>query len=329
MRVEHLANLVSPVTGRSMRLQAVEEEAHGEVKQGRIVDESGSHIVNVENFIPRFATAQYTDSFGEQWNRYRSLQIDSENKLGISEERFYRWTGWDKKELRGLRILEAGCGAGRFTQVMLNAGAIVHSVDLSSAVDACWRTNGPHENLSLVQANIERIPFAPGSFDRVFCYGVLQHTPDPRKSFNCLVSFLRKGGKISIDSYIKSRLFTRWTSKYLWRPITTRISPTTLRKIVEYYVPKWLPVDTALSRIPVIGSALVGIIPCWNYTGMLPLEAEEILSWAILDTYDALASRYDKPQTLQAIHEWFSEAALSDVQVEVGSNGIVGNGCRV
>jgi SAM-dependent methyltransferase len=202
-------------------------------------------------------------------------------------------------------------------------------VDLSSAVDACWRTNGPHENLSLVQANIERIPFAPGSFDRVFCYGVLQHTPDPRKSFNCLVSFLRKGGKISIDSYIKSRLFTRWTSKYLWRPITTRISPTTLRKIVEYYVPKWLPVDTALSRIPVIGSALVGIIPCWNYTGMLPLEAEEILSWAILDTYDALASRYDKPQTLQAIHEWFSEAALSDVQVEVGSNGIVGNGCRV
>jgi hypothetical protein len=61
---------------------------------------------------------------------------------------------------------------------------------------------------------------------------------------------------------------------------------------------------------------------------MLPLDRKEIVSWAILDTFDALASRYDKPQTLNDINDWFLKAGLLDVRVEPGSNGIVGNGIR-
>ena len=329
MRLEHLESIVSPVTGLSMRLQSFQSQEHGEIKQGMLVDESGEHQVEIRNFIPRFVSGDsYAASFGEQWNRYRSIQIDSENKLNLSAERFYRWTGWNKDELAGQRILEAGCGAGRFTQVMLDAGATVYAFDMSSAVDACWRTNGPHTNLSLIQADIYHIPHGMEFFDRIFCYGVLQHTPDPREAFLSLVKFLRPGGRIAIDCYIKSRRLNRWTAKYLWRPITTRVSSQALFKIIEWYIPKWLPIDNRLARIPKLGKTLVGIIPCWNYTGMLPLSSEQITQWAILDTFDALGAKYDRPQTCAELLAWFNEAALTDVQVGPGSNGIIGTGIK-
>ena len=61
---------------------------------------------------------------------------------------------------------------------------------------------------------------------------------------------------------------------------------------------------------------------------MLPLNSKQIMEWAILDTFDALASKYDKPQTLDEVTNWFKEAALSNVQVKPGANGILGNGTR-
>jgi len=327
VRSEYVDDLVSPITAKPMQVESVESEEHGRIKEGILVDASGKHRVPVRNFIPRFVTGiTYADSFGEQWNRYRSVQIDRENKLNLSAQRFYGSTGWRREELKGLRILEAVSGAGRFTLVMLDAGASVYSFDLSSAVDSCWSTAGPHENLCLMQADIYKIPCKKGFFDRVFCYGVLQHTPDPFRAFMSLIPFLRPGGKISIDCYIKAPLFTRWTSKYLWRWWTTRIRRQHLFKIVEWYVPYWLPIDTRLSGVPRLGRRLVGIVPCWNYTGMLPLPPAEIVQWAILDTFDALSPQYDLPQTLDEVSRWFKEAGLAEVRVEKGSNGIVGNG---
>jgi 2-polyprenyl-3-methyl-5-hydroxy-6-metoxy-1,4-benzoquinol methylase len=329
MRSEYLNDLVSSVTGLGMRLESVKSQEHDEIKEGILVDESGTHTVSIRNFIPRFVTDEaYTDRFGEMWNRYRAVQIDSENKFNLSAERFYRWTGWTKDELRGLRILEAGCGAGRFTQVMLEAGATVYALDMSAAVDACWHTNGPHSNLCLLQADIYKLPWPTQFFDRIFCYGVLQYTPNPRQAFMSLIPFLRPRGKISVDCYRKQPYFTRWTSKYHWRPITKRLPARTLFKIVEWYIPKWLPIDTRLARVPRIGSRLVGIIPCWNYTGRLPFPPEQITAWAILDTFDSLAPKYDHPQTLDEVRRWFDQAGLSDIRVERGSNGIVGNAVK-
>ena len=48
--------------------------------------------------------------------------------------------------------------------------------------------------------------------------------------------------------------------------------------------------------------------------------------WAYLDTFDMLAPRYDIPQTLRTVRGWFSEAGLTEVEVEFGYNGIQGRG---
>ncbi len=101
-----------------------------------------------------------------------------------------------------------------------------------------------------------------------------------------------------------------------------------LRRIVEWYVPRWLPVDTRLARVPKLGRFLTAVVPCWNYTGLYPLDEEELVAWAVLDTFDALSPRYDEPQTLETVQEWVREAGLVDADVRYGGNGIVVTGRR-
>jgi len=121
--------------------------------------------------------------------------------------------------LQGSLILEAGCGAGRFTQICLDAGAEVIAFDLSNSVDACLENHGLVKNLHLVQADIYRLPFRRNLFPYIFCFGVLQHTPQPKEAFFHLTQFLAPGGRIAIDIYRKGPW--NWIfPKYYLRRIT-------------------------------------------------------------------------------------------------------------
>jgi ubiquinone/menaquinone biosynthesis C-methylase UbiE len=267
----------------------------------------------------------YVDSFGEQWNRYRRVQLDSVTGKPLSRARFFEGTRWPER-LDGERVLEVGCGAGRFTEVLVSTGAEVVAVDASSAVEACRETVG--DAATVVQADLFSLPFPKASFDRVFCYGVLQHTPDPRSAFLTIVRYVRPGGSVAADVYRRAEYVDRWSAKTLWRPVTTRLPHSWLRRAVEWYVPRWLPVDTRLAGVPKVGRFLTALVPCWNYTGLLPLSREELRDWAVLDTFDALSPRYDKPQTVEAVREWVAAAGLVDADVRPGGNGILVNARR-
>jgi len=267
----------------------------------------------------------YADSFGEQWNRYRRVQLDSVTGKPLSRTRFFEGTRWPER-LDGERVLEVGCGAGRFTEVLVSTGAEVVAVDASSAVEACRDTVG--DAATVLRADLFDLPFSEESFDRVFCYGVLQHTPDPRAAFLTVARYARPGGHVAADVYRRAEYVDRWSAKRLWRPLTTRLPRDWLRRGVEWYVPRWLPIDTRLARVRRLGRFLTAVVPCWNYTGLLPLSREELRAWAVLDTYDALSPRYDKPQTLETVREWVAAAGLAAADVRPGGNGILINGQR-
>jgi SAM-dependent methyltransferase len=266
----------------------------------------------------------YAESFGDQWNRWRSVQLDSVTGKPLSRARFFEGTRWPQ-DLTGQKVLELGCGAGRFTEVLLEAGAEVWAVDASSAVDAARSNLGEQERLHLAQADLFDLPFEQGTFDRVLCFGVIQHTPDPKSAF---LTAMRYGEWLAADVYRTQPYVDRWSAKTLWRPLTTRMARDRLRRIVEWYVPRWLPVDTRLAKIPKLGRFLTAIVPCWNYTGLYPLDEDELVAWAVLDTFDALSPRYDEPQTLETVQEWVREAELAEADVRYGGNGIVVTGRR-
>lgn len=301
------------------------EESDDRVKSGKLVDNDRREIAII-NYIPRFVlSGNYADSFGLQWNLFRTTQLDSYSRTNLTEDRFYSGSRWSRSEMKGQRILEAGCGAGRFTEILLSAGAKVYSFDYSNAVEICYRNNAQND-LCVFQGDIYDIPLERESFDRVFCYGVLQHLPDPKRAFMNLVCYLKRGGKISVDVYLKDGRITGWKSKYIWRPITTKMRPRHLLKIVQWYVPRWLPIDTFLQGKPSLRGFRL-LIPCWNYVGW-PLADEQRRKWAILDTFDALSARYDKPQTIEEVTSWFEEASLKDVMISKGGNGIVANATK-
>jgi ubiquinone/menaquinone biosynthesis C-methylase UbiE len=56
-------------------------------------------------------------------------------------------------------------------------------MDYSYAVDANYAFNGGKNNVFIVQAEVYKMPFRENFFDKLFCFGVLQHTPDPEKAF--------------------------------------------------------------------------------------------------------------------------------------------------
>jgi SAM-dependent methyltransferase len=287
----------------------------------------GNRVTPVRNGVVRFRDdSGYNESFALQWNRFRSNQIDAVNGTDLSMRRFAE-SGWDLRALSGRRVLEAGCGAGRFTRILAEAGARLIAFDYSAAVDACRENNGHFRNVVILQCDIFDMPFRPQMFDYVFCHGVLQHTPDPKAAFMALSRQVAPGGRLSIDVYRKDGRIRPWKSKYIWRPLTTRLQPEWLLGFLEWFIPKWLPFDTAIKRIPRLGNYLGSVVPCWNYH-FTALSAEQQVAWAIMDTFDALAPAYDIPVRLEEVRAWFDELGWREFEVRPGGNGVVGNGRR-
>jgi len=278
----------------------------------------------VRDGIARFVPAEnYSNSFGLQWNRHRRTQLDSAVGKPISENRLYQATGWPR-ELRGQRILEAGSGAGRFTEVLCRTGADVFSFDYSSAVDANRQNNGAHARLHLFQADIFRIPMREASFDHVLCLGVLQHTPDPERAFRSLARQVKPGGDLVVDVYRRSiAAALQW--KYLLRPLTRRMDPARLYALVETLAPALVTPTRWLRRIG--GRAGARLSPIVEYSH-LGLTVEQNVQWAVLDTFDMYSPAYDLPQSAATVRGWFADAGFERIEVFNGLNGVVGRGRR-
>jgi SAM-dependent methyltransferase len=268
-------------------------------------------------------SAHYAGSFGYQWNKHRRTQLDSYTGLTLTRDRFFTATRWPH-ELKGLRVLEAGSGAGRFTEILGPTGGDIYTVDLSPAIEANYTNNSHRENVHFFQSDIYDLPFSDKAFDCAVCLGVIQHTPDPAKAFKSLARHVKPGGSLVIDCYAKNlRSMLSW--KYVLRPITRRMGSTTLYSIIERVAPTLVPVSAWLRKR--LGPAGARIIPILQYEHWgLPSELNR--QWAILDTFDMYSPRYDQPQTLTTIREWYRDSGFVDIDVRYGLNGIVASGRR-
>jgi SAM-dependent methyltransferase len=270
----------------------------------------------------------YAENFGVQWNQFQLTQFDSHTQSTMTRDRLFGCSKWQAGELAGKLVLEIGSGAGRFTEVLLDAGAHVVSVDMSTAVYANHAQN-KSDRLLLIKESLYDLPLRPDSFDFVLCYGVAQHTPKPELTYQTAASFAKKSsGRVSIDHYLWRTLPNSFFHpKYFWRPLTARLPAGVLLAIVRSYIPIWFPIDTAIkSTRP--GRLLSGLlpVPCWNYTGVDSIPEKDLVEWAVMDTYDALGAKYDKPWTLRRQRRVASTVGFSNVECHIGGNGLVMNG---
>jgi SAM-dependent methyltransferase len=273
--------------------------------------------------IPRICEpSNYTENFGKQWNEFRLTQIDSGGQQA-STRRFFAETGWTPEQLDGLDILEVGSGAGRFTRVVLEkTRANLYSVDYSSAVEANLKTNAgvAGGRLHLFQASIYELPFPDESFDKVFCLGVLQHTPSFEGSIQALVSKAKRGGEIVVDFYAIRGWWTKLNAKYLLRPLTRRMPHDRLLGLIGRNAAWLIAVHKGLTRAGL--GALTRFLPIVDLRTFPPnLTPAQEREWAVLDTFDMFSPEYDSPQRLEAVADMFRRSGA-----DVTFAGFVDNG---
>ncbi|MBS1742104.1 MAG: class I SAM-dependent methyltransferase [Bacteroidetes bacterium] len=278
--------------------------------------DSGNNLFPLENGAYKFVKSDnYTSNFGFQWNKFVTTQIDKSTNFKLSYDRFFAQTGWDKEDLSGKNMLEVGSGAGRFTQIVLDhTKANLYSVDYSNAVEANYKNNGPNERLHLFQASVYELPFAPAQFDKVFCFGVLQHTPDVKKSVESLISMVKPGGELLVDFYSVSGWWTKIHAKYLLRPFTRKMSHEQLYKKIDKHADWLIATNRFFSKIG-LGKILNRFLPICDIDGTLPsgLSKEKLREMVVLDTFDMFSPQYDQPQRISTVVNWFNTYGMSNV----------------
>lgn len=138
------------------------------------------------------------------------------------------------------RILDVGCAAGFFMRVAREAGHDVHGVEVSDAIaQEAVRELGAERVWigTLGSLPPDRVGCAPGSFDLVTMWDVIEHVPDPRTLLEEARELLRPGGCLlletqNVDSRFANLLGKRW-HHYKHEEHIYHFSPPTVRRLLD------------------------------------------------------------------------------------------------
>jgi 2-polyprenyl-6-hydroxyphenyl methylase/3-demethylubiquinone-9 3-methyltransferase len=95
----------------------------------------------------------------------------------------------------GERVLDLGCGAGRFMAALREAGADPVGVEIAGAALERARANAPGTDLRLLEPD-GSLPLEHASVDLVWCSEVLEHAPEPAHLLLEARRVLRPGGRL-------------------------------------------------------------------------------------------------------------------------------------
>jgi SAM-dependent methyltransferase len=327
MRRSLVEELVCPITHEPLELVDAVEDERG-IRSGTL--RAGSRSYPIVDYVPRFVPGEsYARSFGVEWNTFARVQLDSANGTTISRTRFEALTGMPPEALRGKRVLEAGCGSGRFLEVLAAAGAHVYGADLSSAVDPC-RDNLAGRDAALVQADLTQLPFRDGFFDFVYSFGVLMCTPDTEGSFRSLTRLVKSGGEVCI--WVYGYRGPKWLPRpyEVYGKLAKRLPDDLLLPAIDAYARVALP----LGRLPVVGKLFRLALPVSDLTQKGPGEDgwDEgrpvpdwlVQDWARLNTFDAFTPEFCRQHDFDEVRGWFASAGLTDIRARPTRVAVLG-----
>jgi ubiquinone/menaquinone biosynthesis C-methylase UbiE len=116
---------------------------------------------------------------------------------------------WDSKKT-GKLWLDAGCGAGTYSNYLIKAGKEVVGVDYSyPTIEKAKYKLGV--DIPLAVADVTMLPFAKHAFEGVICFGVMQALQNPHTALQSLNSIVQPNGEIWVDALNKWCLPNIWT----------------------------------------------------------------------------------------------------------------------
>lgn len=258
------------------------------------------------------------ESFAYEWKHiYRENDFEKQN--------FFHFLSPFVKEadLAGKRMLDIGCGSGRFTKWAALSGAeMAIGSDLGESVAVAYEMTKDLPNACIIQADIYTMPFSQ-FFDFAYSIGVLHHLPEPKKGFLSLPKVLKPAGRFLIWVYNRR---DNARALYFYEP---------LRAILRH-LPK--PVLYKLCYLP--GGAVHGINLFGRWLADIGFpDLEKKLPFAyyanfpfnmkLNDAFDVLATPKSNYYYKEEIESWFQDAGLNDIEsFEHPEAGITCTGIR-
>lgn len=263
------------------------------------LDNSGSQLQSSDgqmqwkiiDGIPRFVADEHLKSFGDQWTTYEVAHDDEDRAT------FAAKTGVLPEQLQGMRVLDAGCGGGRYSKICGEAGATVIGADHSRAVDKARQLCSHLPQVNFVQADLKQLPLESHSFDLVFSIGVMHHDSNTRDVFDAVAKLVKPGGRYSVWLYRRNQWWQEAINSSL-RSVTTRLPPAVLKPFCH--------VGAILGGTPVINRTLNKVI---NFSAHPSYENR------VCDTFDWWAPKYQYHHTVAELSDWFQQAGFADLQV--------------
>jgi len=273
------------------RLICPECEAELRTSDGVVACGACERSFPVVEGVPRFVAQEHLASFGLQWNRYEVAHDDEDRAT------FQAKTGFLLSELAGQRVLDAGCGGGRYCKVAAEAGALVTGADHSSAVEKASQLCGDLESVRLVQADLKRLPFEPESFDLVFSIGVMHHDADTRAVFDAVSKMVRPGGRMAVWLYRRNTWPQEVLNSFLRRR-TTRWAPEKLEP--------WCRFGAFWGGIPLLKQTLSKVV---NFS------THPVWENRVCDNFDWYAPEFQHHHSTEELTAWFEAAGFEEVTV--------------
>jgi ubiquinone/menaquinone biosynthesis C-methylase UbiE/uncharacterized protein YbaR (Trm112 family) len=240
-------------------------------------------------------------SFSIQWQQFeyedRTWGLEVQDRV----DHFLHEFQLSAEELRGKKVLDGGCGNGKFTCAVSTFGQEMFGMDQSTspirAIENKYTFAGKQSPfVHFVQANVFFPPFRYEYFDHIYSSGVLHHTPDTYKAFKSLIITLKKGGKYYILLY-KRRSPVIEIPLGVIRTVTTRLSPENLYRLLYGFVTIFL----------VIRKVIWLIRGKWVKSNLTRREDAVIL-------FDTFAPKYRYTHTIEEVMGWYKELNFTDIK---------------
>ena len=250
-------------------------------------------------------------AFGDEWQRFPEIHP--------IHRRIFDWyfEGPQPVRWKGLRVLDAGCGMGRWLHFARQEGAEIVGMDVSAAIDVAAARDG--DGADFVQADLRLPPFAPDSFDLVYSLGVVHHLEDPLAGVRALARLVRPGGELRLYVYRSLDDEPLWR-RLLLGAVTALRRVTTRLPYPAVHAVAWLVAATAsvlflwprrlLRRFP-LGDRLTRGLPLVHY-------AEVPFRMLVAEQFDRLVAPIEGRFRKDEVEAWLRDNGLDVIAVLPG-----------
>ncbi len=162
-------------------------------------------------------------------------------------------------DVNGLEILDAACGPGKYAEILLQQGAVVHGVDFSPRmVDAAKARNADAGQFEVHDLTEPMPQFTDGAFDIVLCALALDYLEDWSTTLKEFHRVLKPGGIVVVSmehpffsyTYFKSRnYFSQETVSAVWKGFGHAVEVFTNRRSLQDMLQPFLEQGFLLERL--------------------------------------------------------------------------------